>query len=59
MFWPKIFAHFWAYFEKHYFLSEMATLWATFGKIWATFLFQHLVTLLPIHALSLSPSALL
>ena len=23
----------------------MATFWATFGKLWSTFLFQHLVTL--------------
>ena len=33
--------------EMHCFLSQTgsATCWVTFGKTWATFYFQHLVTL--------------
>ena len=35
------------YFEKRPLLCETdsTTFWATFGLIWATFIFQHLVTL--------------
>ena len=40
-------------YEKHYFLSKICcgNFWATLGKIWGYFLFQHLITLFTIYYL--------
>ena len=42
-------SNFFGYFEKphSYVSTAAATSWVTFGNIWATFLLQHLVTLMP------------
>ena len=43
----QLFKNVLGYFEKHPFEAKttIATIWAALGKIWATFSFEHLVTL--------------
>ena len=46
----QLFKNVLGYFEKHPFEAKttIATIWAALGKIWATFSFEHLVTLVKV-----------
>ena len=56
---PKTLESFWAVLKYITFSkTAVASIWATFGNIWATFLLQYLVTLLPTYLPTYPPTHL-